>query len=85
MVIVVVLPLAQLFVEQVKVIADAALVEQLVKLLVIDAMRALDLPVEMRCPRPDVDVADVERLEVPVKLRLELGPIIRLHHVHAKG
>ena len=36
MVIVVVLPLAQLLVEQVNVVADAVLVEQLVELLVID-------------------------------------------------
>jgi len=38
MVIVVVLPFAQLLVEQVNVIADAVLVEELVELLVIDAV-----------------------------------------------
>ena len=37
-VIVVVLPLAQLLVEQVNVIADAVLVQELVKLLVVDAV-----------------------------------------------
>jgi hypothetical protein len=29
-------------------------------------------------------VPDIERLEVPVKLRLELGPVIGLDHEHAK-
>ena len=37
-VIVVVLPLAQLLVEQVDVVGDAVLVEQLVELLVVDAV-----------------------------------------------
>ena len=37
-VIVVVLPLAQLLVKQVNVIGDTALIEELVELLVIDAM-----------------------------------------------
>jgi hypothetical protein len=45
MVIVVVLPLAQLLVEQVDVIGDAVLVEELVELLVIDTVRAFDLAV----------------------------------------
>ncbi len=38
MVIVVVLPLAQLLVEQVDVVRDAILVQQLIELLVIDPM-----------------------------------------------
>jgi hypothetical protein len=38
MVIVVVLPLAQLLVEQVDIVAEAALVKELVELLVIDTM-----------------------------------------------
>jgi hypothetical protein len=37
-VIVVVLPLAQLFVEQMDVVGDAVLVEELIKLLVVDPM-----------------------------------------------
>ncbi len=37
-VIVVVLPLAQLLIEQVDVVGDAVAVEQLIELLVIDAM-----------------------------------------------
>ena len=58
-VIVVILPLFQLGVEEVNVVGDAVLVEELVELLVIDAVRPLDFAIEMRCPRPDVDVADV--------------------------
>ena len=38
MVIVVVLPFAQLLVEQMDVVADAVLVEELVELLIIDAV-----------------------------------------------
>jgi len=34
--------------------------------------------------RPNVDVPDVVRLEVPMELRLELGPVIRLHDVDAE-
>ena len=45
MVIVVILPLTQLLVEQMDVIGDAVLVEQLVELLIIHAMRALDFTV----------------------------------------
>jgi hypothetical protein len=44
-VVVVILPLAQLPVEQVNVVADAFLVEELIDLLVIDAVGVLDLPV----------------------------------------
>ena len=45
MVIVVVLPLTQLLIEQVNVVGDAVPIEELVELLVIHAMRALDLAV----------------------------------------
>jgi hypothetical protein len=45
MVIVVVLPLPQLLVEQMNIVRDAVLVEELTELLIVDAMRALDLPV----------------------------------------
>ena len=47
-VIVVVLPLPQLLVEQVNVVGDAVLVEELVELLVVDPVRALDLAVQVR-------------------------------------
>ena len=83
-VIVVVLPLAQLLVEQVDVVGDAVLVEQLVELLVVDAMRALDLAVEMRRPRADVDVADVQGLQMPVEPRLKLGAVVGLNDVDAE-
>ena len=43
MVIVVVLPLTQLLVEQMDVVTDAILIEELIELLVVDAMRSLDL------------------------------------------
>ena len=56
MVIVVVLPFTQLLVEQVDVVADAVLVEELIELLVIDAMRPLDLAIEVGCPRADIDM-----------------------------
>src|SRR5688572_6803878 len=39
----------------------------------------------MRGTWPNVDVTNVFGLEVPVKLRLKLGAIVGLHHVHAKG
>jgi len=29
-------------------------------------------------------VADVQAFEVPVESRLELGPVVRLNHLHAK-
>ena len=58
-VVIVILPLPELFVEQVNVIGDAVLVEELVELLVVDPMRPLDLAVEMRCARSDVDMAHV--------------------------
>ena len=67
MVIVVVLPFPQLLVEQVDVVADAVLVEELVELLVIDAMRSLHLAIEPRRTRANVDVPNVEALEVPVE------------------
>jgi hypothetical protein len=45
MVIVVVLPLTQLLIEQVDVIRDAVPVEELVELLVVHPVRALDFAV----------------------------------------
>ena len=70
-VIVVVLPLAQLLVEQVNVVGDAVLVQELVELLVIDTVGALDLAVQVRGPRSDVDVADVQACDVPVEAATE--------------
>jgi hypothetical protein len=45
-VIVIVLPFAKFVVEQVDIIPDAVLVEELVKLLLVDAVRALDLAIQ---------------------------------------
>ena len=75
MVIVVILPLFQLGVEEVNVVGDAVLVEELVKLLVVDAMGSLDLAVQVWGSRPDVDVADVTFFEMPG----ESGTEIRRH------
>ncbi len=47
--------------------------------MVVNPLRPLDLAVEPRRPWPDVDVSDLQRLEVPVKVRLEFGAIVRLH------
>jgi hypothetical protein len=54
---VVVLPLSQLLIEQMDVLGHAVGVQQLVKLLIVDAMRALHLPVEMGRAWADVDVS----------------------------
>jgi hypothetical protein len=67
-VIVVVLPLAQLLVEEMNVIVDAVLVQELVELLVVDAVGPLDLAVEVRRPGANVDMADVQAVQVPVKM-----------------
>lgn len=84
-VIVVVLPFAQLLVEQVNVVGYAALVQELVELLVVNPMRALDLAIEVWCPRADVDMANVQRLDVPMELRLKLRPVVSLNDVDAEG
>ena len=84
LVIVIVLPLSQLLIEQVDIVRDAVTVEQLVELLVVDAVRPLDFAIQVRRARTDVDVADVPRLEVPVELGLELGAVVGLDDVHTK-
>ena len=67
-VIVVVLPLSQLLVEQMNVVGDAILVQELVELLVVDPVGPFDLPIQMWCSRANIDVADVERLQMPMKV-----------------
>ena len=84
MVIVVVLPLAQLLVEQMDVVADAVLVEELVELLVVDPVRPLDLAVEMRRTRVDIDMPDVQAFDVGVEAGLEFGAIVGLNHADAE-
>jgi hypothetical protein len=58
MVVVEVLPLVELVVEQGGVV-DEDTFELAVELFAVDAVGALDLPVEPRCCGPDVGVADV--------------------------
>ena len=43
------------------------------------------LAVQVWCPRPDVDVTDVECFEMPVKVGLELGAIVGLNDMDAEG
>jgi hypothetical protein len=62
--------------------SGAVLVEELVELLVIDAMRALHLAIQAWRARADVDVPNVSRLEMAVELRLEFGAVVGLHHVY---
>jgi hypothetical protein len=66
-VVVIILPLPRLLVKEVDVVRDAILVQELIELLVVDAMRPFDLAVQMRCPWADVDMADVQGLQVPVE------------------
>jgi hypothetical protein len=66
-VIVVVLPLLELLVEEVDVLADAVTIEELIELLVVDSVRTLDFAIQTRCARLDVDVANVLALQMPVK------------------
>ena len=47
LVIVVILPLAQLVVEQVNVVGDAVLVQELIEVLVVETVRSFDLTVQM--------------------------------------
>ena len=59
MIVVVILPLTQFVVEQMDVVTDALLIEELIELLVVDAMRSLDFAVQVRSPRSDVAVTNV--------------------------
>ena len=59
MVIIVVLPLPQLLVEQMDIVGDAVFVEELVELLLIDAVLPFHFTVQVGRPRLDVGVTDV--------------------------
>jgi hypothetical protein len=52
-------------------------------------MGSLDLAVQVWCPRPDVDVADVERFQMPVEMGLKFGAIVAgvedFQHANAAG
>ena len=80
----VILPRFELLVEEVNVVRDPVAIEELVELLVVDAMGAFDLAVQMWGPRPDVDVADVEGVEMPVEVGLEFGAIVGLDGLDAE-
>ena len=45
-------------------------------------MRAFDLPVQLRCTRLDIDVADAVVGQVPMKQSLELMPAVRADGVN---
>ncbi len=57
-------------------------VELPVKLLVVDSVGPLSLPVQVRTPRPDVPMLNAFIEHVPVKLRPELAAVIGLNTVH---
>jgi hypothetical protein len=76
-VVVEVLPLPQLVVEDLGVV-DHHPVQELVELLVVDAMGALDFAVEPRGPGFDVVVADASVQQVVMEQGLELSPVICL-------
>ena len=78
--IVVVLPFPQFLVVEDDVVADSIFIEELIELLIIDPVRTFDLSIEPRCSRLDIDVTYISVLQIPVELRLELRPIIRLYH-----
>jgi hypothetical protein len=59
-----VLPFLKLFVEEAGVVDDDAF-EEPVELLLVDPMGSLDLPVQTRCGRADVEVTDPAVEEVP--------------------
>ena len=77
MVVVEVLPLAQLVVEELGVVDHHAL-KQAVELLGVDAVGPLDLAVEPWGAGLDVDVLDALVQGVPVEAGTELGTVVRL-------
>ena len=84
MIVVVILPFTQFLVEQMDVVADAILIEQLVELLVVDAVRPLHFAVQAGCAGPNVTMPDVSTLQVPMELRLEFCAVVGLHDMHAE-
>jgi len=61
-VIVVVLPTPAASLEKVNIVGDTVFVEQLIELLVVDPVRPFHLAIEVRRPRPDVDMPNVEAI-----------------------
>jgi hypothetical protein len=79
-----VLPSLELLVEEAGVVDDDAF-EEPVKLLLVDPVRSLDLPVQTRCGRSDVEVADPAVEEVPMEGTLELGAVVSLDDFDLEG
>ena len=77
MVVVEVLPLLELQREHLGVVDDHT-VEHPIELLGVDPVRALDLAVQPRRRRPDVDVLDPTVEDMPVELGLELRAVVGL-------
>ena len=82
-VVVEVLPLAELVVEDLGVINHDP-VQEPVELLGVDAMGALDLAVEPGRSRLDVDMADALVQDMPVEAGAELDPVVGLDDLHAE-
>jgi len=59
--------------------------EELVELLLVRAMLALDLAVELGRSRFDVDMADAEVLDMPMKLGLELVAAVGADYLDPEG
>jgi hypothetical protein len=59
----------------VDVVRDGTVVEQLVELLVIDPVRPLDLAIQVRRARTDVEVPDVLRLQMPMNWDWNSAPL----------
>ncbi len=59
-------------------------VEKLVELFLISAVRAFDFTVQLRRTRFDIDVPNAFVFDVPVKLGLELVPPVSSDTLHTK-
>ncbi len=68
MVIVIVFPLSQVLVKELDVVGNPTLIEHLIKLLIVHAMRALHFPVEVGGAWSNIHMANVFGFEMPVKL-----------------
>src|ERR1700738_2967211 len=78
-----VLPLLELDVEDLRVVDDLA-GEHPVELLIVDAVRTLDLAVETRGQGSDVDMSKPAVQEMPVEGGLKLRPVVGLDLLDSK-
>jgi hypothetical protein len=83
-VVVEVLPCAELVVEELGVV-DHHAVQEPVELLGVDAVGALDLAVEPRRAGLDVAMADAFVQDVPVEAGAELDPVVGLDDLDPEG